>query len=149
MAITHSTLMVELLMSADRVITAAASCPQPEEPDAWPPAVVVAHLSQVDDQVWLPRLQLMTTAAEPPTFGWWEPDAQATASMFADSSVDDASALLLASRTRLLHALRDLTDDQWQSTATHLTFGEMDVEALMLLALSHDEEHRASLVLQG
>jgi hypothetical protein len=147
MAIPHSALMVELLMSADRVITAAQSASMPPEPEAWPPAVIVAHLSQVDEQVWIPRLALMTTAPAVPSFSWWEPDAVETAARFATTGVDDAAALLLASRTRLLHDLRDLTDEQWSARARHDVFGELDVEGLMLQTLGHDEEHRATLLL--
>jgi hypothetical protein len=148
-AIPHSTLLVELLMSADRVITAAQQATPSDDPESWTPAVIVGHLSQVDDQVWLPRLDLMVDALgfAPPAFTWWEPDPFATATAFADASVDDTSALLLASRTRLLHRLRDLTDDQWQARATHDVFGELDVEGLMIQVLGHDEGHRGSLLL--
>lgn len=151
MAIARSALLVELLMSVDRVITAAQSATTSDDPDAWSPAVVVGHLSQVDEQVWIPRLNLMAESIDsaPPEFTWWEPDPVATAEAFRAASVDDASAQLLASRTRLLHLLRDFTDTQWRATALHDVFGEIDVEALTLRVLAHDEEHRATLLLGG
>lgn len=152
MAIPRPVLMVELLMSADRVITAAESAAVPADPDVdrWSPAVVVGHLSQVDLEVWLPRLELMVearTGSSRPSFAWWEPDADATRRSFERLSTDDAAARLLASRTSLLLRVRDLSDDDWDARADHDTFGPMDVEGLMLQVLAHDEEHRASLLL--
>jgi hypothetical protein len=149
MAIPRATLMVELLMSADRIITAAQAAPLPADPAAWSPPTVVGHLAIVDEQVWLPRLQVMASARldGPPAFTWWEPDPVATQAEFAQSSVDDAAARLLAARTSLLHSLRGLDDRGWASIATHDAFGLLDVEGLMLQVLGHDEEHRASLVL--
>lgn len=149
MPIPHSVLIVELLMSADRVITAARTAPQADDADAWPPAVIIGHLGQVDEQVWIPRIDAMVAAigSPEPEFTWWEPDPEKTRAAFAGASVDDAAARLLASRTSLLHRLRNLTDEQWAASARHATFGELDVEGLLIQVLGHDEEHRASLVL--
>jgi hypothetical protein len=147
MPIPRSVLMVELLMSANRVIESARTAVPPSDPAEWPPSTVVGHLSLVDEQVWLPRLDLMVTSTEVPSFTWWEPDAEATRTAFADVSLDEAAARLLASRTAILHRLRELDDDGWVSTGLHAVFGEMDIEGLMVQALGHDEEHRASLVL--
>ena len=152
MAIARPVLMVELLMSADRVITAAEAAAIPADPDVdwWSPAVVVGHLSQVDLEVWLPRLELMVEAragSARPSFAWWEPDADATRRAFGALGIDDAAARLLASRTSLLLRVRDLSDDDWSARADHDTFGPIDVEGLMLQVLAHDEEHRASLLL--
>ena len=150
MAIQRSVLMVELLMSADRVITAAqTSRPDPHE-GGWPAAVVVGHLSQVDTEVWLPRIDQMLVGRQegmPPSFAWWEPDAQQTLERFAGMTADDAGAQLLASRTLLLHRLRELADDDWDARADHEAYGSIDIEGLMLQVLSHDEEHRASILL--
>lgn len=152
MAIPRPVLMVELLMSADRVITAAEGVAIPADPDVdwWSPAVVMGHLSQVDLEVWLPRLELMVqtrAGSARASFTWWEPDAEATRRAFGDLSTDDAAARLLASRTSLLLRVRDLSEDDWSALADHDTFGPMDVEGLMLQVLAHDEEHRASLLL--
>jgi hypothetical protein len=145
--------MVELLMSADRIITAAQQArPAAAGPDteAWPVATVVGHLSQVDVEVWIPRIDLMVAArdsAARPLFTWWEPDAEATRAAFQGIDTDEAGARLLASRTSLLHRLRELSDDDWGAQAEHDTFGPMDVEGLMLQVLAHDEEHRATILL--
>jgi hypothetical protein len=147
MPIPRSVLMVELLMSADRVIDAARTTEPADDAESWPPATIIGHLSQVDEQVWLPRLELMVTSVDVPAFTWWEPDPAATRVAFATTSIDEAGARLLASRTGLLHRLRELDDASWAAAARHDVFGVLDVEGLMIQVLGHDEEHRASLVL--
>jgi hypothetical protein len=49
-------------------------------------------------------------------------------------------------RTQLLSVVRDLTPEQWSATAEHEAFGHIDVSGLIIQILTHDEEHRASLV---
>jgi hypothetical protein len=53
----------------------------------------------------------------------------------------------MATRIAMLTRLRELEPEQWAATAQHEVFGLMDVQALVLAVLAHDEEHRASLVL--
>ena len=148
MAITNSVLLVELVMSADRMIQSAQKAQI--HPDEWAPAVVVGHLSQVDREVWLPRLALMIDAqrdGQPaPEFGWWEPDGKATEAAFCDMSVDASGAQLLASRTDMVMFLKDLTAEQWLAKAIHQNFGEVTIGEILFQILKHDEEHRGSLV---
>ncbi len=149
MANPPSVLLVELVMSVDRLIDSARTAPAPA--DGWPPPVVVAHVGDVDELVWTPRLEQMVAAydvGEPaPSFVWWEPDGDATYAAYRDYSLDEAGARTMASRIAMITALRDLTPSQWESTANHDIFGLMDVAALVLAVLGHDEEHRGSLVL--
>lgn len=149
-------LMVELIMSIDRMITSAqnAGSRPPEwlasDDEQWAPPVVLGHISQVDELVWLPRIQLMcqaqATGDPPPQFVWWEPDPAETVAKFGRQSLDDVAALAMSHRTTLLSAVKDLTPTQWQSQAKHDAFGEIDVSELLIQVLTHDEEHRASLV---
>jgi len=137
-------------MSADRVISAAQEASFRPAGQGWTPATIVGHLSMVDADVWLPRIDLMVAGrvdATPPAFGWWEPDAERTRACFAEVTADAAGARLLASRTALLHRLRELGDDDWTAQARHETFGLIDIEGLLLQVLAHDEEHRATLLL--
>ena len=149
MANPASVLMVELIMSADRIITVAQAAPMSADPSTWAPAVVVGHLSLVDTEVWLPRLAEMVESRSSgcrPPWVWWEPDADVTALTFAGIGVDEAGARLLATRTALLHRLRQLSPDDWAAEAEHEDFGVIDVQGLIMQALGHDEEHRASLL---
>lgn len=149
-------LLVELIMSIDRMITSAqnAGSRSPkwlaDSGDQWPPQVVLGHISQVDQLVWLPRLQLMCQAQDAgnpaPEFTWWEPNPEETMAKFASQSIEDVAAIAMSHRTTLLSAVKDLTPTQWQAQAKHDTFGEIDVSALLIQVLTHDEEHRASLV---
>jgi hypothetical protein len=148
--------MVELIMSIDRMITSAqnAGLRPPEwfadNHDQWEPPVVLGHISQVDEFVWLPRIQLMCQAQAagdpPPQFVWWEPDPAETIAKFGSQSLQDVAALAMSHRTTLLSAVKDLSPTQWQAKAKHDAFGEIDVGALLIQVLTHDEEHRASLV---
>jgi hypothetical protein len=154
-----SVLYVELVMSVDRMTESARAAVARREaggvvggPDDWPPHVIVGHVSDVDEQVWTPRLALMLEAFEagqrPPSFDWWEPDDESTYARYAGTSLDDAAARLMSTRIAMLTRLRELTPEQWAGArAQHETFGEMDVEALILATLGHDEEHRGSLVM--
>lgn len=156
MSIAPSVLMVELIMSADRIIQAAEKVEEREsgyslaESNEWGPQVILGHLSQVDDQVWLHRINVMVDAhdrkADVPTFVWWEPDPLETQRLFESFTVQEAGAELMATRTKVLTRLRDLTEDQWQASATHDTFGQISVTDLLLELLGHDEEHRGTLV---
>lgn len=149
MAIRQPVLMAELVMSIQRLMEAAEKAIAVE--GEWPPAVVLGHLVQVDDEVWLDRINQMVGAADAgvsaPEFEWWEPDPEVTFETYKNSAVESVSADLIASRTRILTRLRDLSELQWEATGIHSTHGVMDISALLMELLRHDEEHRASLVL--
>ena len=140
--------MVELVMSIDRMIQSAQNAVT--KPGEWSPATVLGHVSQVDEQVWMPRIDLMVNAQlngeSAPVFTWWEPNAEETAAKFGEFSLEAASASAMATRTQLLTRVRELTAEQWSATAVHDSFGEIDVSRLLIEVLTHDEEHRASLV---
>jgi DinB superfamily len=143
-----SVLLVELLMSVDRMIESSKSATQVA--GEWPPATILGHVSQVDEQVWSVRIDQMVQAhrdgSAVPTYVWWKPNAEQTAAAFEGSTLDDAAGLVMASRISILTKLRDLADEDWDARAIHATFGEIDVRGLVLEILAHDEEHRASLV---
>ncbi len=149
MAISPSILLVELIMSADRLVQSSQSAASIE--GQWTPSVVLGHLSQVDEQVWGVRIDQMVDALEagsnPPAFTWWEPDPVETENRYSSYTLEAASAELMAGRTRLLTRLRALTEAQWQATGVHDVFGELDISTLLIEVLRHDEEHRATLVL--
>jgi hypothetical protein len=146
--------MVELVMSIDRMIQSAQRAFETQEhlavPGEWPAQVVLGHVSQVDEQVWMPRIAQMCSAlaagSKPPSFPWWEPDANVTFDRFNEMSLEQASAAAMSARTQLLSAIKELTPEQWSARAQHEAFGEIDIAGLIIQILTHDEEHRASLV---
>jgi len=145
-----SVLYVELVMSIDRIGDAARAA---EVRDGeWPPAVVVAHLADVDEQVWHARIDEMVAAfdagAPAPEFANWEPDPVATLERYREWSVDDAVARSMATRIAFVTRLRDLSPEQYAGIrGRHEVFGDMDTQAVVMAVLAHDEEHRASLIL--
>ncbi len=150
MANPASVLYVELVMSIDRIGDAARVAVARE--GEWPPAVVVAHLADVDEQVWHARIDEMVAAfdsgAPEPRFANWEPDPVATLERYRDWPVDDAVARAMASRIAFVTRLRDLAPEQYAGIrGRHEVFGEMDTQAVVMAVLAHDEEHRASLLL--
>jgi hypothetical protein len=90
--------------------------------------------------------QSLGAGAQSPSFSWWEPDADATYEKFAGMPLEDVCALAMSTRTHLLTAIKDLTPEQWGATAKHETFGTIDIAGLIIQILTHDEEHRASLI---
>ncbi|HET7902063.1 MAG TPA: DinB family protein [Candidatus Nanopelagicales bacterium] len=149
MANPPSVLYVELVMSIDRIGDAARES-EPIEGE-WPPAVVVAHLGDVDEQVWHARIDAMVDAFESgaatPEFANWEPDPVATYDRYRDWSVDDAVARAMAARIAFVTRLRDLSPEQFAGIrGQHEVFGTMDTHAVVMAVLTHDEEHRASLL---
>ena len=148
MTIPTRVLLVELVMSIDRMIESARVA-NPVS-GQWSAPIILGHISQVDALVWQPRVEQMVLAqatnSNQPSFRWWEPDPQKTERDFSNYSVDQAGALALKVRTELVTYLNSLSEAQWQSRAVHETFGSIDVRDLIIQTLTHDEEHRASLV---
>ena len=145
--ISTGVLLAELVMSADRLISSAkAAVPQNGQ---WPPHVILGHIALNDRENWSGRVTLMATSdpANPPEFTWFEPPAEQVEAEFADSTMDECAATLMAQRTMLVGQLRELTDAQWEHTGLHPVFGTMTVRDLVLRVLAHDEEHRGDLVL--
>lgn len=148
MAFSEKVLLAELVMSIDRLMESAKKAPIVD--GEWSPATVLGHISQVDEQVWLARTQLMVetqkAGGDEPKFVWWEPDPVATAEKFKNYDLELACAEALQARTKLVTFLNSLEAHQWDAKATHATFGSMDVRELIFQTLSHDEEHRGSFV---
>ncbi len=149
MSIQPKVLMVELVMSADRLITSARAA-QPIS-GQWPPVVVLGHICENDKLNWSQRIDAMVSARKlgqsPPHFMWFEPDGAHTENQYKNRDLEDVAAELMASRTSLLTTLRLVEPEDWESRATHEIFGDISLADLLIRLLAHDEEHRASLVL--
>ena len=83
---------------------------------------------------------------ELPSFSWWEPNPTATYEKFQAMTLAESAAAAMASRTHLLTVVKNLSPEQWLATASHESFGVIDVSGLIIQILTHDEEHRASLI---
>jgi hypothetical protein len=148
MAVAPAVLMVELVMSIDRMIQSAQH--SRTRVGEWSAETILGHVSQVDEQVWIPRINLMVAAHNSgggiPEFAWWEPDPNETEKAFSGFSLDEVAAHAMSVRTNLLSVVRDIPAEAWTAKAKHENFGEIDVAGLLIQVLTHDEEHRASLV---
>ena len=121
----------------------------PDRPGEWSPALVLCHLSQVDEEVWLARVEQMVDARHrgvgSPSFSWWESAPGSTESRFAGYSLADAAEVLARTRSALVDRLARLPEDDWTAIAHHDVFGVIDVVGLVREVLAHDQEHLAGL----
>jgi hypothetical protein len=128
--------VTELLDAARSAVTADGE---------WSPALNLGHLSQVDDEVWAPRVRQMVQARHgslaSPTFSWWESTSGSTERRFGGLSLDEAAAELARSRTALIDLLAGLSDDDWTAIAHHDVFGVIDIVGLVREVLAHDHVH--------
>jgi hypothetical protein len=131
-----STSVTELFDAARTAVTPAGE---------WTPALNLGHLSQVDDEVWAPRVRQMVetrhNSLASPTFSWWESTSGSTERRFGGLSLDEAAAELARSRTALIDLLAGLSDDDWTAIAHHDVFGVIDIVGLVREVLAHDHVH--------
>lgn len=117
--------------------------------EGWTPATIVGHVSDVDEQVWHARINLMKDAFHKglpiPTMTWWEPDPVATESSYREYSLEQAVARLFMTRASMIETLARLSEEEWEASALHDTFGLITITQLPEKVLSHDEEHLESL----
>lgn len=140
-------LLDELLESAGRICDAAREATPKPAPE-WPPQVVVGHLIDVDIEVWRARIALMVNALRngeaAPELAWWEPDPADTFDRYAHWPVEDALNAFIQGRRFLIAEANALTESERSAYAVHATFGRIDIPALLLEAIKHDEEHADS-----
>lgn len=147
MNLSHTDILIELMNSASRLAAAADESVRSDE--GWTPATILGHVSDVDEQVWHARIHLMVDASNKglpvPSLKWWEPDAQATELKYRDYSLEKSVARLFSSRAAIIETLSGLSDEEWEASALHNTFGTLTVALLPEKILLHDEEHLESL----
>lgn len=143
----HADAFTQLMDSATRLAATASDSSRSDE--GWSPATILGHVSDVDEQVWHARIHLMVNTFHKnlalPSLMWWEPDAQATELKYRDSSIEKAIARLYLSRAAIIQTLSTLSEEEWQASALHDTFGTLTVSLLPEKILLHDEEHLESL----
>lgn len=119
--------------------------------DGWTPAIILGHLVDVDQEVWLARFKLMVAAMHKaesaPQLEWWEPDPVRTAEKYSVFSLAQIQQNLIASREGIVSYLRALPSTERLASADHRTFGKITIESMLQLILDHDEEHRESFAM--
>lgn len=117
--------------------------------EGWTPTIIVGHLIDVDQEVWLARFVLMVDAMHKgestPELEWWEPDPSKTAEKYSDFSLAQIQQDFMASREGVISYLRALPPTDRLAAADHKTFGKITVESMLQVILDHDKEHRESL----
>lgn len=140
-------ILTELMVSATHLAETASESSRSDED--WTPTTILGHVSDVDEQVWHARIHLMVNALHKglpmPSLMWWEPDAQATELKYRNYSLEKAIARLFSTRAAITETLSNLSDEEWQASALHDTFGTLTVMLLPEKILLHDEEHLESL----
>jgi hypothetical protein len=81
-------------------------------------------------------------AEDDPHWPWTEPGL---APGFDGVPLDEVLAAFAAARGATAATLRALDDAGWARFGTHRTYGVLDVEGLLGIAIDHDHEHLASL----
>jgi len=107
----------------------------------WGPAEVTRHLIAVEDEVWQARLARVA-AEDHPRWTWTEPGLAAG---FEGSTLDEITAAFAAARALTVSTVCALDEAGWARSGTHQTYGLLDVEGLLRLAIDHDREHLAGL----
>lgn len=147
MKMLHSDALIELMDSTIRLAETAVESVTSD--DGWTPVTIIGHVSDVDEQVWHARINLMVDAFHQglpaPSLSWWEPDAAATEVKYRNYSLEQAIARLFMTRAAMIQTLGRLTTEEWEASAMHDTFGRLTVRQLPEKVLSHDEEHFESL----
>ena len=139
--------VVALIQSAHAICESAQNCNW--DGHGWGPGIILGHILDVDNEVWMPRFEMMRIAmnskAATPQLSWWEPDAVETEKKYEAISLDTAKSNLLVSRNSMKDYLMGLSVNERSATAEHKTFGAITIETLLQIILDHDQEHRASL----
>jgi hypothetical protein len=121
--------------------SAAAAADHPVPPGEWGPAEVVRHLIAVEDEVWQSRLARVA-AEDDPHWPWTEPGP---AEGFDEASLEAVLAAFGAARATTVATVLALDEAGWARFGTHATYGRLDVEGLLLIAVGHDANHLEGL----
>lgn len=122
-------------------VAAGRAAGHPVPPGEWGPAEVVRHLLAVEGEVWQSRLARVA-AEDDPHWPWTEPGL---APGFDGVPPDAIMAAFVAARAATVATVRALDDAGWARHGRHATYGLLDIEGLLRLAIDHDEGHLAGL----
>ena len=110
----------------------------------WGPIETVRHLIAVEHEVHRARLTQLAKQ-EDPHWTWTEPGL---APGFDDASLLEVLTVFARRRAKTVATVRALDEAGWDRYGTHETYGRLDVAGLLRLAIDHDAEHLASLLVE-
>jgi len=123
----------------------AAAIPANAEPalgeGEWGVAEIVRHLIAVESEVHQ-RWQADVATLDDPRWTWTEPGV---APGYDDASIEEILAAFATARAQTVATVNALDEPGWHRTGTHGTYGVLDVEGLVRLAIDHDEDHLAAI----
>ena len=126
----------------DVVAAAARSADGRPTPEGeWTPEQVARHLIAVDLEVHQRRLHELATHDDP-SWSWQEPGPWPDEGDLGLDGVLDRFAVVRADTVGMYQAL-DVAG--WSRTGRHVTFGRLDADGLLRLAVEHDLEHLGGL----
>jgi hypothetical protein len=110
---------------------------RPLPPGEWAPTEVVRHLIAVEHEVWQSRLAVVAEQDDP-HWPWIEPGL---AQGFDRASLEVILKAFGAARATTVATVQALDEAGWTRFGTHATYGRLDVEGLLRIALDHDASH--------
>lgn len=114
---------------------------RPVPDGSWTPAQVVRHLIAVEVEVHQSRLADLATLAAP-RWDWIEPGPWTGE---PDLTMEALLKRFAGLRAATLATVATFDDAGWARTGTHARLGLLDVRALLVNAIEHDEHHLAGL----
>ena len=126
----------------DVVAMAARSADERPTPGGeWTPEQVARHLIAVDLEVHQRRLRDIAEHDDP-SWSWQEPGPWTDE---PELGLNGVLARFAGVRAETVGMYRALDDAGWARTGRHATFGRLDADGLLGLAVDHDQEHLGGL----
>ena len=116
---------------------ARAAADRPVPRGEWGPTETVRHLIAVEAEVWQVRLARVA-AEDDPHWAWTEPGL---APGFEDAGLETVLAAFAQARAATTATIDALDEAGWARSGTHATYGRLDVEGLLRIAIDHDRSH--------
>jgi hypothetical protein len=120
---------------------ALAASKRPSPPGEWTAIEVVRHLIAVEDEVHVRRLR-QVAETDDPHWSWTEPGL---ADGFDGVDLGGVLDAFVVARATTLRRYIALDEAGWTRHGTHATYGRLDVDGLLGLAVDHDAEHLRGL----
>ncbi|MET1232789.1 MAG: DinB family protein [Candidatus Limnocylindrales bacterium] len=127
-----------------RLAAAAHGAAEPAAGE-WSVSEVVRHLVAVEDEIWHARLDQLAQAAGSQARPHWR-HTEPRPRVLSDPGLAAALTTFAEHRAATVSRLANLDEPGWARTGSHETYGLLDVEGLVRLAVDHDDEHLAGLV---